>query len=780
MALVNKGVALGKLGKPQEAIGVFDDVVTRFGKAAELKLRVQVAIALVNKGISLGKLGKPQEAIGVYDDVVTRFGKATEHELRVRVAMALVNKGAGLGELGKSQEAIGVYDDVVTRFGKADEPELRVQVAMALVNKGIDLRELGKTQEAIGVFDDVVTRLSKATEPELRVRVAGALVSKGISLGELGKSQEAIGVYDDVVTRFGKADEPELSVRVAMALVSKGISLGELGKPQEAIGVYEDVVTRFGKSTSPKLKRLAASALISQGRALRGLGNLEEAISVFHQASSFENFAEISTKEIALTVTGPARESLNIVISKIRNSFSDKTKEDFDNSMRTINKRYKQFLSGNTRFINNWPFLLVLRRWNSYTPIVPTSGDPSRGGGYFLRIYDPESQRWKGIVIDPGYNFIENFHESGGRIIDIDCIIITHAHDDHTCDFEALLTLAYQYNKSNSKRAQKRLDIYLNIGADRKFSGLLDLRDAPYLNRLIVMNQGDSYALWNGLALHVQKAYHDEIITKHYSVGLLFEVQNKCFGPKDLRKKLPSQSRYILFTGDTGLFPSKKNKSGKVVAQTDGIEIPYLYKLSDGRHLCSERDSHQIKTDLIVAHIGSIYEEELKKSVTPEKRFYPNHLGVMGIGTLFMRTRPKLMLVSEFGEELKNIRVDLVKGIAAAFGPSVAPITDFSRSDTQERQSRKPSFVPVMLPCDLHTCYNIANGTLYCLSQDAMLDPSLLSAFEDHNELFFQSKETPVRDPGTLVDRFRLGISQNKVRRQVDGTPIIPPYLKRS
>jgi hypothetical protein len=43
MALVNKGVTLGALGRGEEAIAVYDDVVARFGAAGELPLREIIA-----------------------------------------------------------------------------------------------------------------------------------------------------------------------------------------------------------------------------------------------------------------------------------------------------------------------------------------------------------------------------------------------------------------------------------------------------------------------------------------------------------------------------------------------------------------------------------------------------------------------------------------------------------------------------------------------------------------------------------------------------------------
>jgi hypothetical protein len=47
-----------------------------------------VAKALFNKGVRLGALGRSVEAIGVYDDVVARFGAVEEPELKDLVERA--------------------------------------------------------------------------------------------------------------------------------------------------------------------------------------------------------------------------------------------------------------------------------------------------------------------------------------------------------------------------------------------------------------------------------------------------------------------------------------------------------------------------------------------------------------------------------------------------------------------------------------------------------------------------------------------------------------------
>jgi hypothetical protein len=98
-----------------------------FGECGHAILTHTVAKALFNKGSKFGQLGRSEEELAVYADVVARFGVAPELLLREVVATTLFNKGSRFGQLGRHEEAIAAFDDVVARFGAAPELSLREQ-----------------------------------------------------------------------------------------------------------------------------------------------------------------------------------------------------------------------------------------------------------------------------------------------------------------------------------------------------------------------------------------------------------------------------------------------------------------------------------------------------------------------------------------------------------------------------------------------------------------------------------------------------------------------------
>ena len=237
-AQVAKGMALGDT---KAAIVVYDDVVGHYGRSVDTNVLKYVAEALINKGKALGSLGRISEAIEAYGEVMTRFSDAKESVLREQVGRALLNKemlevalreqsaqgvvtetsstpGDTRGTLGQTPEVTGLPDGVVSEIEHSPETDLPGQEAQALVEKGV---ELGSSVEALAVFDEVVSRFGGDKVVEVQQQVAEALSNKGMILGTLGRMEEAMAVCDDVVSRFGQDEAPALQKQVTVALAKK-------------------------------------------------------------------------------------------------------------------------------------------------------------------------------------------------------------------------------------------------------------------------------------------------------------------------------------------------------------------------------------------------------------------------------------------------------------------------------------------------------------------------------------------------------------------------------
>jgi len=309
-ALVNRGIALGRLQRSEEAVASYDDVVARFDQGSRPDLCVLVAKTLVNKGARLGHLNRMAQELETYDEVVRRFGDSSLPDVLEVVAVAMMNKVTTLVQSGLFEEAVSVCDDVVGRFAASENREVVVQVAQALVSKGSALVRWGRLEEALGTYDDVVGRFEEnsGVSPTF---VAGSLVSKGIVLTRLNRLSEAQMVFDDVVLRFSDSDAPEVTVAVATALLNKGVILGQLNQWDDAMVAYDGVVDGFAGSNIPGVVEQVARAmanksitLIERGRSLDAHAVCDDLITRFGSGDTSAVPAEIArafvTKGVAL------------------------------------------------------------------------------------------------------------------------------------------------------------------------------------------------------------------------------------------------------------------------------------------------------------------------------------------------------------------------------------------------------------------------------------------------------------------------------------------------
>ena len=180
-----KGVALGDLGRHEEAIASFD-------KALEIKPDNDQA--WYNRGIALDNLGSYQEAIASYNQAL---------EIKPDKDQAWYNRGIALGNLGSYEDAIASYDKAL---------EIKPDKDQAWNNRGVALGNLGRYEEEIASYDKAL---------EFKPDKDQAWNNRGVALGNLGSYQEAIASYDKAL---------ELNPDNDQARNNRSIALKKLGK----------------------------------------------------------------------------------------------------------------------------------------------------------------------------------------------------------------------------------------------------------------------------------------------------------------------------------------------------------------------------------------------------------------------------------------------------------------------------------------------------------------------------------------------------------------------
>jgi len=222
---------------------------------------------------------------------------------------------------------------------------------------------------------------------------------------------------------------------------------------------------------------------------------------------------------------------------------------------------------------------VVLRRWQSYNPKLPRPDSHRlRGGGYLLIWHG------RGIVIDPGYNFIQNLYDEGFSLEDIHAVIVSHSHPDHDDDLSTLLTMLHEWREYRLRNGiahgdEGRIDLFLNESCYRKFGSWLHSRQIK-LGRIVplplVVWDRDSTqpVIPNGagrrvgprrgkntvidltgpdgydMRIEIVPSWHHDVISSTCATGFIFHL---CSGGEAVGKE-PCVVCRVGYTGDSGAY----------------------------------------------------------------------------------------------------------------------------------------------------------------------------------------------------------------------------------
>ena len=631
---------------------------------------IMMAFVVQARSVVVLAQGKPEDAYKLISGFVESYPKVKGDLYKSRLMALQINLSVAMIHMGKHLNAIEICEEVINKNKHSKALEIRALVAIAMLNKSHALLDFKLYEDTIAICNEMVENYAKSSELSLQIRAGEALINYSYALEQQGKVYASLKPLAEVCELYGTSKRKAMMDIVAVALVQKGSILLKIGDIARAEEMFVQAIATYGKISVFKIQKsiIKATADLAYIKFLQddfseALRYCDEGISriskVIHDEdieweSSRLNEIKQESKGKKINTGKIKHKSTSVVWKKhlhnaLMPALGDKNR--FFSEIASREKDKKKFLLPKSRFKQDVSFLLILREWNSYTPAIRDGDEHDRGGGYFIY------HQGQGIVIDPGYNFLENFNKSGGRVHDIDHIIITHAHDDHTADFESVLSLLYQYNKEIKDYARhKRVTIYASQSALRKLNGVISLRDSNYIHRVVTLNsytprkprQHSTLHLCNGVELTILPAYHDDVVSRTYALGLQFSIETK----KGIKK--------IVFTSDTALFPIKRNSDGEIERYQDGTE-----KLDEKEELALYNiyPKSARHPDLFIPHIGSIKDYEFSSPSKDQPNYYPNHLGLLGIISMILEVDPQMTVISEFGSELKTIRGELLKGI---------------------------------------------------------------------------------------------------------------------
>jgi len=547
------------------------------------------------------KSSSPFVALGTIYATLKENDKALENFLR---ALELEPQShVGLLNLGIFYRKMKQYDKAIEIFARAIK--LHPTKTEGYFNLGILYEELRQYDKALEQYNKV---------QELNPKLAHTYTHKGIVYGNLNEYQESMKNFLKAIS---------LNPKESIAHLNKGILQMDLGKYDAALKDFEESIKLEPDLDWPYLERgKALCYLMNDKSSFKEKKKHErEVLNSFEKAE--RNAENADSKELIKWWKEFSKKYCNAsaenkkrlrVLAEI---YEKSIEVGLFSKVLDEQTRMSKFLTSQ-KTIKSERFFQVLRRWNSFTPLIPEKSRSSLGGGY---LFACDGQ---GIAIDPGYNFVENFIKHGFSLGDLTSIVLTHAHDDHTADFEPILSLMSKLEEP------RKISLFTNLSASVKFSHLLAKNEDSFDN-VEILNDDQIYQVTPKLKMKATKAIHKDILTENSARGLIFELEKE-------------KGVYRLgITGDTKFFKGSDKQRG----------------------LCSFFEN----VDVLVLHLGSIHKKEFTflEDDFEGHKYEGDHLGIRGIVNLIAQCRPKLAIISEFGEELKELRTDIAFRIDNCF-----------------------------------------------------------------------------------------------------------------
>lgn len=293
--------------------------------------------------------------------------------------------------------------------------------------------------------------------------------------------------------------------------------------------------------------------------------------------------------------------------------------------------------------------LLMLKGMSSSSPQLYNSILASHiftCGGIYIRWNDI------GIAIDPGQGFVENMYKHNLYVQDIDVVVITHFHIDHTGDIRLIDDLnrningvVYDFESVDDEEIYKEyykpthmIKWYVDKDTGQYYMNRL----SSLINEIKIVEPNENIGIHEGIKMNT---FH----TDHVKIGKIERAQDHSIVMNE--NNMPKVEEY--FSDKTfGICLELELKDGNFSRVGYSSDTMYSDKIVSGL----------LKCDYVIANISGIYKDDFLM-ISPKKA----HLGYLGCVQLMKKIKPKIMIISEFWNGTTDSRMDICRELEKEF-----------------------------------------------------------------------------------------------------------------
>ncbi len=582
------------------------------------------AIALLEQTLEAGNvslpglaclcLGSLHGAAKQFDVAIECYQKALDDPNYDKPGNAWTNMGIAFADMGEHDRAIECCEKAM------DDPSYGTR-GNAWNNMGISLWRKGE-------YDRAIECCKKALDDPKYDRPGNAWSTMGLVFA--GK-----GEYDRAIECLEKAlDAPNFDMP-ERAWIVMGFDFVDKGEHDRAIECYEKALATPDSDLQGHAWLGMGGAFLRRRDYVRAIECFQKALAAFEEAGQPELAATAQSLIDSLRLEPGQRSERDQALLEAPaapsvagdGGVSKSARERLRNKLAFEEEdAYTKYAEGNGSELDD--VLAILKGWGSAVPLIQETKNASTGGGCFLK------WRGKGMVVDPGLHFLQNFHRAGFRAQEVDAVVVSHHHMDHMQDLQPLDLLFYELHKraSDEKRPDWR---YAPVwDADTNHAQPFEIKDADY--RYLPL----AFDINRWKLAKAKKPLIDLADTAELPFRIrYFPVVH---GGKEIEHPVGFRVECLSEDGETA------------VTVGFSCDTEFFDELTDKDHLGG--------SDILVLHISQPRVEELDRPDDPgaKKR---GHLGYGGVEKVVKGVEPKLAIVSEFWGGLTDMRMLIVEAL---------------------------------------------------------------------------------------------------------------------
>ena len=187
---------------------------------------VQMTVALVKEALTLRQIGRANEALDVYDQVIRLSYSESVSSVESIMAITLLKELILLIEADQDDEPLAICSELISRFETRSELQLHLLLAVAFYVKGIVLSKRNNSDKALTIYDQALAYLDGTSGTWIsNLVMAGIIYCKGMTFVQNSQPREALLAFDQVVALYDISNGTNIAAVTANALAAKMIAL---------------------------------------------------------------------------------------------------------------------------------------------------------------------------------------------------------------------------------------------------------------------------------------------------------------------------------------------------------------------------------------------------------------------------------------------------------------------------------------------------------------------------------------------------------------------------